>query len=336
MSEFLDADFIHQPLMNDNEWQESVVLFFHDEAAGISVYTRIGTQPPKSCCQEWIYVQGPEGDRFRRMRFGLPLTPRSRRPDGFAAGGLDWTYLPDGSIRLIADYPDLHLDILYRDFYPATPCWKWIGSDVLDIGAAHHYESSGSVEGVARIGSRNYRITRGLGHRDHSWGARIGGTMRACRWCAGTTGPEFSHSVLSFIDAKGHLALGGWVMRHGIVSHAKQIDIVALINLDGLTARGGRVAIVLEDGERIEIDIVQRSSFITGHDSDHGGPNSYVCSENVSHTRINCREGACCFTMCNDVTGMGEEVMMVLDRYATLTDGLSCRKARPSLLEKVY
>jgi hypothetical protein len=96
---------------------------------------------------------------------------------------------------------------------------------------------------------------------------------------------------------------------------------------DGLTARGGRTAIILEDGERIEIDITQRSSFITGHDSDHGGPNSYVCSENVSHTRINGREGVCCFTICNDVTGMGEEVMMVLDRYATLTDGLSSRKS---------
>ena len=56
----------------------------------------------------------------------------------------------------------------------------------------------------------------------------------------------------------------------------------------------------------------------------------------MSHTQINGREGVCCFTICNDVTGMGEEVVMVLDRYATLTDGLSNRKSRSPILEKLY
>jgi len=101
MTALFDADFIHPiPESPGHEWQESVVLFFHDEAAGVSMYCRIGTQPPKNVCQEWVYVQTRDGARFRRMRFGLPLTDRSRRPDGFGAGGLDWTYHADGTIRL--------------------------------------------------------------------------------------------------------------------------------------------------------------------------------------------------------------------------------------------
>lgn len=331
MNRLFDADFIH-PVVDEHEWQESVVLLFHDETAGVSFYSRIGTQPPKGVCQEWLYVQGPEGDRFRRLRFDLPLTKRSRRQDGFGAGGLDWTYHQDGSILLLAEYPDFSAEIVYRDFYPSTPCWNWVGANKVDIGATAHYESSGAVEGKVRIGSKTYRVGNGLGHRDHSWGSRYGENMRACRWCVGTTGPEFSHSILSFADARGGLALGGWVVKDGNVIHAKDIDIVVALNHDGLTARGGKVGLLLENDEHIEIEIAQRSSFITGHDSDHGGPNSYVCSENVSRTRINGLDGVCCFTVCNDVTGMGEPVVMVLDRWSTLKDGLSKRESSSTLL----
>jgi hypothetical protein len=328
MTALFDADFIHPiPENPGHEWQESVVLFFHDEAAGVSMYCRIGTQPPKNVCQEWVYVQTRDGARFRRMRFGLPLTDRSRRPDGFGAGGLDWTYQADGTIRLLASYPDLQVDVVYRDFYPSTPCWQWVGTDAVDIGAAAHFESSGSVTGSVMIGGTRYAIDAGMGHRDHSWGERDGSNLRACRWCVGTTGPGLSHSLISFVDSKGNLALGGWVVRDGVVEHAQKIDIVAEMNLDGLTARGGRVAMLMAGGERIDIDIETRSSFITGHDSDHGGPASYVCSENVSRTRVNGIDGIACFTVCNDVTGVGEPISMVLDRFSTLSDGLSHRQA---------
>lgn len=44
-------------------------------------------------------------------------------------------------------------------------------------------------------------------------------------------------------------------------------------------------------------------------------PSTPLIVEHIGEcTRINGREGVCCFTVCNDVTGMGEEVVMVLDR----------------------
>jgi hypothetical protein len=330
MSTLTDADFVHPPGHEAN-WQESVVLVFLDQETGLTGYFRIGTQPNIAACQEWVYLQTPEGVRFRRLRFGLPITPKTRPADGFGAGGLEWRYQGD-LVRLKGEYEGVFVDLTYRDFYPSTPCWKWIGSDAVDFGAAAHYESSGAVEGTITIAGKVHRIAKGLGHRDHSWGTRDGANLRACRWCVGTAGPELSHSIFTYFDAKGGVAKGGWVVRHGVVEHAKDIDSVVFNNMDGITARGGRVSVVLESGERIDIALETVSSFITGHDSDHGGPNSYVCSEAVTRTRIGSLTGASCFTVCNNPTGVGQPVQRVCEEFSTLIDGLSTRPDRVPLI----
>lgn len=324
MTMLFDADFAHPPGPG-RTWQESVVLVFLDLDSKFAAYFRIGTQPNEEVCQEWAYIQTPDGVRFRRLRFHLPLTGMSRRPNGFGAGGLEFSYQEDGAIHFVADYPEVKLDVIYRDFYPSTPCWKWLGTKDVDIGAAAHYESSGGVQGLATIAGKSYRIDRGMGHRDHSWGTRDGSNLRAARWVVGTVGPELSHSVLTFFDSHGTSAIGGWVVRNKVVHHAKAIDVVQFNNMDGITTRGGKMAMVLETDERIDVDIGVVSSFITGHDSDHGGPDSYVCAESTSSTRVSGREGMCCFTVCNNVTGVGQPVMSVLEEFSTLKDGLSRR-----------
>jgi hypothetical protein len=321
MVDFIDADFMHPPGAELN-WQESVVLLFGDTTTGLTGYFRVGTQPNAQICQEWIYLQLPDGTRFRRLRFDLPIDALSRRPDGFAAGGLHWAY--DGDrIVLRAVYDSVRVHLEYRDFYPATPCWKWIGRDHVDIGAAAHYESSGFVQGTVEVGGRRHSIGEGFAHRDHSWGTRNGSNLRACRWCVGTAGPQFSHSIFTFFDANGGIAMGGWIVRNGNVEHARQIDSIVFNNMDGITVRGGRVSALLESGERIDIEIETLSSFITGHDTDHGGPNSYVCSEGVSLMRSGELVGAGCLTVCNNVTGVGEPVQRVCEEFSTLIDGVS-------------
>jgi hypothetical protein len=330
MVDFCTADFLHPPGPEHN-WQESVVMVFLDSESGFTGYFRIGTEPNISACQEWVYLQSPEDVRFRRLRFGLPITANTRAEKGFGAGGMVWTYQGE-TIRLKGNYAEANVDLTYRDFYPSTPCWKWIGRDTVDIGATAHYESSGAVEGTVEIAGKVYHITKGLAHRDHSWGTRDGSNLRACRWCVGTVGPELSHSIFTFFDAKGGVAKGGWVVRNGVVEHAKEIDSVVFNNMDGVTARGGRVSVILESGERVDIALEMVSSFITGHDSDHGGPNSYVCSEGVARTRIGSMSGASCFTVCNNPTGVGQPVQNVCEEFSTLQDGISVRPQRQPLI----
>jgi hypothetical protein len=327
MSQLYDADFLHPP-GSEPDWQESVVLFLMDRASGLTLYSRIGTQPNAECCQEWVYIQAPDGTRFRRLRFGLPLTSKSRAKDGFGAGGLTFKYTMDGRICLRVEYPDVLAEITYTDFYPSTPCWKWLGTDDVHIGAHGHYESSGKVEGYVELRGQSYEIGDGLGHRDHSWGPRDGDNLRACRWVVGTAGPSLSHSVISFVDAKGNLALGGWVVRDGLVSHAKSIDIAANCNIDGLTIRSGRMLLTLEDESSIEVGLQPASAFITGHDTDHGGRDSYVCAETVCRTRVGALEGVGCMTVCNNATGGYRPVGFVLEEYSTIQDGFSRAPAR--------
>jgi len=319
---FADTDFHHAP-GDAPAWQESVLLFLMDRASGLTLYMRIGTQPVRNVCQEWVYIQTPDGIRFRRLRFDLPVTERTRADDGFGAGGLVWTYRADGTIALTGRYADAAFDLVYRDFYPSMPCWRWIGREQADIGAAAHYESSGRVTGRVTVAGRTWDIVDGLGHRDHSWGTRDGDNLRACRWLVGTTGPELSHSLFSFLDAHGNFALGGWVMRDGVLAHARALDIVADTNIDGLTVRGGKAVIGLDDGSEVVVAVTAVSSFITGHDSDHGGPASYVCAETVSRTRIGDRDGICCFTVGNNASGPGRPAAAVWGDVSTLVDGLS-------------
>jgi hypothetical protein len=321
MSPFSDADLMHAK-GPEPSWQESVVLFFHDEASGLSAYFRLGIEPNVPACQEWIYIQSASGRRFRRLRFGLPVTERSRRPDGFSAGGLNWTYEQD-CIRLTGEYEDVQFDLRFYGFYPSTPCWKWIGSGNVDIGAPNHFENSGRVEGRLSIAGEAYPDINAFGHRDHSWGPRDGSRMRACRWAVGTVGPELSHTAISFVDSKGRLALGGWAVRNGMLTHAKQIDIVNHENIDGLTSRGGILNMVLEDDSVIVVEIEVLASFITGHNTDRGGVHSYVCSEGISRTRIGNKRGVCCFTICNNATGGEMPVEWVAERFSTLVDGHS-------------
>ena len=324
MSGFSEADFMHEKGTEPN-WQESVLLFFHDEKTGVSGYSRLGIEPNAEACQEWIYLQDAEGRRFRRLRHGLPHSENSRRPDGFSSGGLNWTYEGD-CIHFTAAYPEAQVDLRYRDFYPSTYCWKWIGAEDVKIGAAGHYESSGYLRGTVTIDGNRYNIERALSHRDHSWGARDGSNMRVSRWCVGSIGPELSHCALSYIDKEGNMALGGWVVREGEVTHASALDFVVQSNMDGLTIRGGTMVMTLEDNSVVEVRAETVANFITAHNSERGGhPGAYICSEGVSRSFINGKQGVCCYTTCNNIAGLGERANFVLDEYSTLQDGLSRR-----------
>src|SRR6202453_5311807 len=114
MTNFGAMDLRHTP-GPDHDWQEPVVLVFLDQATGLTGYFRSGTQPNIPACQEWIYLQTPDGTRFRRLRFGLPITAKTRPDDGFGAGGLEWTYQADyGWLKCRTYY--VHVEKPCRDF----------------------------------------------------------------------------------------------------------------------------------------------------------------------------------------------------------------------------
>jgi hypothetical protein len=324
-----EVDLVH-PVGPRDDWHESVVMFAYDTSSDLSLYFRIGSWPHRKSAQEWIYIETGDGLRFRSLRSELPLDDDCRRPDGFAAGGVRWTVHED-SISVTADYPEVRADLTYHDFYSGVQ-FKVIGrTAMLPTEKMGHLESSGWVQGDVTIGGRHFRVESALAHRDHSWGPRDD-RFRVARWLVGTTGPALSHAFISTVDSHGIQAEGGWIVRNGIAEHARELDMVVLHNMDGLTARGARGRVVLESGEVVEIDATTRSSFITGHATSHGGPGSYVCSEGVSTTLVNGISGVACMTIANSSTGVGEEIKVVDPVFSTIAQGLSQRPSRSRLL----
>ena len=309
-------------------WNESMVLICYDRDSDLSVYFRIAGRPNQRVAEQWVFAAAPTGERFRHVDVAMPYKDGYRRPLGFSAGGLHWDYVGDNVIHLTADYPELQADLRYRDFYAPQNGWQFIGHEH-DYGLGQytaHYECSGSVEGEVTFCGRTYRITAGLAHRDHSWGPRRDET-RVARWVIGTIGPDFSHSLVSHIDPNGKWVTGGWIVRNGMVEHARQVDIVAYQNSDGVSARGGQAAAVLESGERVTIGLETRASFI----SFNGLGDSRAC-EGVSRSFIGGRPGMACFTIANGATGVGAEVKAICTEYATMADGLTHAPPRPELI----
>lgn len=325
-----ELDAIH-PVGQRPDWHESVVLFAYDPTEDLAFYCRIGCWPHRESTQEWVYVQTPEGVRFRSLRPDLPMTAESRRPDGFAAGGLSWT-LESAAVHIRGQYADLSVDLVYRDFYASTP-WKVIGqAEAVPTTKMGHVESSGWIEGQIVIDGKLFVIEQALSHRDHSWGPRDD-RFRVARWLVGTTGPSLSYSFISMIDSLGTEVKAGWVVRDGNVDHARAMDSVVFYNPDGITARGGLGRFLLESGEVIDIRVTTKASMITGNHTSHGGAGSYVCSEGISLTEVNGVEGIVCMTIASCSAGVGEEIKVVDPLYSTITPGLSRRPESHSLID---
>lgn len=326
MSLYGPDDLLHAPGPTP-DWQESVVLIFFDDATGVGGFLRVGTEPNLKISQVHFDLFTRDGLRFRHNPFDIAMTPRDRRADGFAAGSLDWT-IPGGDfVRVTANERDADIDLRLYDFFPSVP-WRFAGAGDMHQLAAGHLESSGRVEGRVRIGERVFSIANALGHRDHSWGPRDVRTMRNFRWVAGTTGPALSFSGVVVNLANGMFMKAGWVCRDGKVEHARDVDMLAHVNIDGLTTRGGHMLMTLEGGETVRVDAEVIDGIVTSYRSDHGGPGSHVGAEGIAVARAAQRVGMCDFNISDNVAGGEQPAATVCEEWATLKPGLSQRPRR--------
>jgi len=102
----------HDPDPTDPHWQESIFLFWWDEASGIGAIHRIGhepnTSPPTANCWNGVFTR--EGSRFRRYE-RPELAPEARLETGLAAGPSRYTC--DEAWRFELSDPDCDLDLTW-------------------------------------------------------------------------------------------------------------------------------------------------------------------------------------------------------------------------------
>lgn len=236
----------------DPSWQESYVVSWWDDTAGIGGFTRLGRAPHEGTSSVLFGVLSADGTRFRRNDEGIAL-PADKGPDRFVADRGHWASFDEG-LCFEAREPDCDLSLSFEDFYEPFNYFtatsdSLVGKEV----APDHYQVGGRVTGTARLGDRTYEID-GLGHRDHSWGPRRWQAIVGHRWFAGTLGPELSFSLITTYLDGGQLSRLGLVVRDGEVFCLSDVDVVVHLEPDGLTHRGGVGTGRLPDGSELRFE----------------------------------------------------------------------------------
>jgi hypothetical protein len=235
------------------DWQESVVLVWWDPKQRVGGIHRIGhetNRPEGPMAALWNVLISPAGV-YRKTSYQPLLSGDS---DGFLFGCGDdscaydvvdgcctWT-VADGEVSAKLRVEDAHAA---ADFYPKS-------GSLTDDFAPHHMEVSGRVVGELRIDGAVYPVDA-VGIRDHGWGVRNWSSLLSHRWVVGALGDGTSFYAISWHGADDSMASFGWVVRGDVVEYAKSLDILAFVEIDAASVRGGRVRIELS-GETLDIE----------------------------------------------------------------------------------
>jgi hypothetical protein len=263
MNSFTQADEgIHTP-GDHPKWQESVVILWFDEKAGVGGFQRLGQLPNQNRSNYWNGLLTTDGLRYVQDKHDIPLVEGDRGETSLGSDGQRFSFTPGGgTVEYSDDSTELHLE--FEDFYPMCEVWERGSGGVVEQNtAANHYESSGRVRGTARLGDRRIPVD-GLFHRDHSWGVREWDLIAGHRWIVGTAGPNLSFSAAVMLGDRD-IVSGGFVVKDGERIQATDVDVVVRLEPDNITTRGAEVAWQLESGETLRIRSENVGGFVFSH-----------------------------------------------------------------------
>jgi hypothetical protein len=242
----------HTP--DENEfWQESVVVFWWDMEHNVGGYHRIGHEPnyrDGPIISLWNNIFTPE--YIYKDASTLPLRETDKLPNGGFGGGDTCRFeYTDHAIWTISA-PDVNAELHIHDchtpvdIYPKT-------SDLSKDFAPNHMEVGSKVSGMLNVKGKKYQIN-GLAFRDHGWGKRDWAGIVSSRWVAMTFGDQMTALVQTFQSPSNQLVKFGCIIRDNQLTYAEDVDVIAYMEADGLTHRGGHVKVTLTTGEKMQFD----------------------------------------------------------------------------------
>ena len=240
----------HTPDANP-DWQESVVLYFWEPQQECYGFFRIGHEPNRELGASIVLWKNlwVGGEYYKNCHY-VPFADVERFRDGFG-GGPTSRYRFDGKHHWTITDGDISARLVMEDAHPPfdfLPAQHNLGEV-----AANHIEAAGTVTGEVQFRGRSYSISNALAHRDHSWGPRKWESMRTHRWAPAVFGKNFVTHAVGMIGPDRTMSRFGFVMRDDTLIIPRSVDIVTLVEADGLTSRGGVVTLTLESGETIEV-----------------------------------------------------------------------------------
>ena len=250
-------DELPHPIGADIWWQESVYVAWWDAKAGIGGVHRIGHEELNGGqVALWATIFTADGMRYRSVH-DTPMRPENRLPNGFGADPGHASIFDGKSPLWLWKEKDCEGEIRIHDFYPRMHNFpndpKANVATLTKEFAAQHFETAGRVTGAVTIGGKRYDVNDGLCYRDHSWGRRKWDTLLSHRWFTGSFGPQLSFGAMNWHSTDGSLGKFGLVVRNGVATFAKDVDILAYMEPDAMTHRGGELTLTLPDDEQIHI-----------------------------------------------------------------------------------
>ncbi len=319
---FRPSDEHLHPIGDDPSWQESVVITWWDEKAGIGGFHRIGHEPHADDGQGiatcWTGIHSRSGERFCEY-YRSPLLPQDRQyPHTFGAGDAYQARFEDDKAVWTVREEGCELDLVAEDYTPRFDLFRQ-GGTVTDDFAPGHLEAAGRVSGEVHLGDHRASIA-GLCYRDHSWGRRDWSSLLSHRWVAGTCGPELTFNATSWHGVDGSLRSFGVLVRNGEVIYAESVEIVVWMEIDAMTHRGGAITLKLSDSEDIVIQMHAVDGLVTLH-------NGVACVDELCEFEFKGHKGFCDLEISTNPRGGTGPVSALVN--ATLEKGFSLKSATP-------
>jgi hypothetical protein len=234
------------------DWQESVVLVWYDPVNRIGGMHRIGHEPHQNGGQAILWTTIFLGTKrlFKRTEVH-PLQASDQFPTGFAIGNYA-RYTYDEACRWQVEDDGISLDLTIADFHPSIDLWPVSIGKLSDVFARSHLEAGGTISGDLTVGDRHHHI-QGYCYRDHSWGIRHWNSFLSHRWICGVLGDRRSFGLITWHAVDGSLRSSGYIVEKDLLRYATSIDVLAYMDIDALTNRGGAVEMIFADGGTLSL-----------------------------------------------------------------------------------
>jgi hypothetical protein len=219
---------------SDPSFQESALFVWYDLEAGTGGFWRLGQEANRGELNSCFGVFTRDGSRFRSNVTGTAMSASDRGATHMGWGSQLRVDLD--TLTLHADFPDLQATLKFDDFFPR---YDWYALLNRPRHASEHFENAGRVHGRIRIGGREVTV-EALGYRDRSWGSRIWTGMRGTRWWPTVFGPDLAMFLTGSVheSASGFHSYG-YMIRNGVPETLTDVDLIALIETDAISPRGG-------------------------------------------------------------------------------------------------
>jgi hypothetical protein len=248
------------PLLGPRKWQDSTWLQWWDIDSGVGGVHRIGheynlSDGVRPHVAAWSNLITPKGV-FKQVKW-LPLREQDKLARGWGGGDetLRQEYI-DGEHVWLFDDPQsgVSCDLRFKDYYLPFRSFPSSGKSAETI-SAEHIDVAGRLRGSVTMGGQTYRV-EGQGFRDHGWGYRDVNLILSHRYVTGAFGPDLSFCCYAIHNASSNtVETFGFVAKGSTVHFAKKIDLIAYVENDSSTTRGGRIEITLADGEMLDVEL---------------------------------------------------------------------------------